>query len=144
MIYHGSRLQNLKHLRTGSSTKQGSGIYLTTSKEQARYFAEYGSVYTIELLTDNILDFSNETIVYELFNGFHEPLFKQELECIINGSGIIPNLYSLTNKKEELHKVLSKFQGFKIKSLGFKGEFNYIIKDESCIEIKMEESLWRI
>lgn len=141
-LFHGSNIQGLNSLKIGTDNKQGFGIYLTDSIEQAKYFGKYGSIYTVQLNDANILDYSNEELMREVFRECLESeLFNYELNCLINGSGNYSNIINFISEKNRdiINERLSKYNVHKIKSLGFRGHFNYIVKDESICEIINEE-----
>ena len=143
-LYHGSPFKNLKQLIIGEDNKQGRGVYLTSSKDQAKYFAQYGSIYKVELSDCSLLDYSNIELMNELFKELlNDELITYELECLSNGSGNFLKLMNLisANQKEIIQKRLEKYNVHKIKSLGYRGEYNYIVKDESIIKIIAEEVL---
>lgn len=137
-LYHGSPTCGLTSLKIGNDTKQGEGIYLTDCIEQARYFGKYGCVYEVILESPSILDFSSlefAEIFHELSCDHNVSL---EIEALSNGSGNFPLLMKLIpeDKREEIIQKISKYNVHKIKSLGYRGYFNYIVKDESIVKIK--------
>lgn len=141
-LYHGSNKINLKNLWIGDDEKQGFGVYLTDSKEQAEYFGKYGSVYTVELENAIILDYSNEDLMKDIFSPWlNNSLILQELEHLANGSGNFLKILNLIDEKDKLKEMLQKYNVHKIKSLGFRGHYNYIVKDPSIINIIKENIL---
>ena len=143
ILYHGSSKNNLKYLQEGFADKQGSGVYLTDSKTQAENYSKNGgSVYTLEVDLSNILDFSNTEQIYKVFNGvLNDEWVKEEVELLTTGAGVLSNI--LNYLKPELRMLiesrLNQYSSYKINSLGFRGHFNYIIKDISKINILKEE-----
>ena len=101
ILYHGSPIIGLKELKIGTdNNNQGFGIYFTDSIEQAKFFGRYGSIYTVELINPIILDLSNEKIMNEIFSECSlNKVLNSELDCLINGSGNLPNLLNLIPKE---------------------------------------------
>lgn len=139
LLYHGSPVLNLNKLIIGLADKQGVGIYLTDNLNQAEIYAkDGGQVYTVELDISNILDFSNENLMLEIFkDALNEPYVREEINFLSCGAGVFSNLlgYIPSNKREIIIKTLDNYPVYKIPSLGFRGYYNYVVKDSSLIRI---------
>lgn len=89
IVYHGSprEISKFDFAHVGSSqgiTKMGYGMYFTTSREEAEYYADGGYLHTVELPdTKEFLEWEG-TISYELANLVREELPNIEKNVDIN------------------------------------------------------------